>query len=560
LLSYGANFITPKMRHGVDFQHPLLPLSMNTKVPPVYRFLPGIVPAILIASGLAAAAQNVTHLSVTQPGGMPGGPVITGTEKITNGVRISWYGPPGYYQVVKSATPNGKTWQGVGARTNASGVQDITGLTSNAFFRVSGLPPQYAGSQACAECHQSTHDSVNYTRHAGAFTNAAFVASGGQTNSSCIACHTVGYGLPNGFVSLKDKNTFPRLAGVQCESCHGPAGNHAANPDDVTARPRIELAAQVCGGCHSGSQHPTFSEWKSSGHYQVVEDMSPASRVDSCGRCHSGSARLTMLKGGDPLTVTNDANVGLVCVTCHNPHQVTENPYQLRNPLSSTNNYFITTSGAFTNQYNPNINLCAQCHNHRGATWTSTSRPPHHSPQYNILLGSVGELKTGTATYQPAAHGTDIPNQCVGCHMQTQDAAGAQPAVTGHSFQVNNYNVCLQCHPYPELLATFVTGSVADQIEELKIDLDIWATTKAPAALRTKYGVMAWEYTTPGELSTGSSGPTSTEQSQIPDNIRKARYNLYLVLHDGSYGVHNGPFVSSLLDNARTWIQTELNN
>ncbi|HEY1490166.1 MAG TPA: cytochrome c family protein, partial [Verrucomicrobiae bacterium] len=452
-----------------------------------------------------------------------------------------------------------KTWQTIGPRTNACGVATITGLTSNAFFRVAGAPPQYAGAQACVECHQGTHDSFEGTAHASAFTNAAFAASGGQTNNSCIVCHTVGYGLPNGFVNIKDKNTFPRLAGVQCESCHGPAGNHAANPDDFTARPRIELAAQVCGGCHTGTHQPTFDEWKTSGHYQVVEDMSPASRVDSCGRCHSGSARLTLLKGGDALTVTNDANVGLVCVTCHNPHQVTANPFQLRNPLSSTNYYSISTSGAFTNQYDPNINLCAQCHNHRGATWTTTSRPPHHSPQYNILLGSVGELSTGTATYQPAAHGTELPNQCVDCHMQTAPAAGSKPAVTGHSFEVTSYATCAQCHPYPELLATFTTSVVGSQIQEIKNDLDFWATTKAPAALQSKYGAMAWEYTTPGELSTGPAGPNTAEQAQIPDNIKKARYNLYLVLHDGSYGVHNGPFVSTLLDNARNWVVMEIN-
>jgi hypothetical protein len=325
------------------------------------------------------------------------------------------------------------------------------------------------------------------------------------------------------------------------------------------ARPRVELAAQVCGGCHTGSHHPTFDEWTTSGHFQVVEDMSPASRVDSCGRCHSGSARLTMLKGGDPLTVTNDANVGLVCVTCHDPHQVTANPAQLRNPMVSTNDYFITTSGVFTNQYNPNINICAQCHNHRGATWASSSRAPHHSPQYNILLGSVGELQTGSATYQPAAHGTEIQNQCVGCHMQTQDAVGAQPAVTGHSFQVESYNVCLQCHPSPEALADFTQTAVSIQIQRIKSDLDLWATTKAPDALRNKYGSLAWEYTAAGDLYPGGTGPNATEQAQIPDNIKKARFNLYLVLNDGSFGVHNGPFVISLLSNARIWVQTELN-
>src|SRR6185295_12922875 len=186
------------------------------------------------------------------------------------------------------------------------------------------------------------------------------------------------------------------LKNVQCENCHGPAARHAALELDLSVRPRREIAGQVCGGCHSGPQHPTYEEWKSSGHFDVVEDMSDPGRVDSCGRCHSGSARLALLKGQSPLTVTNDANVGITCVVCHDPHQthvwtnvMTRLVYtnQLRQVLTSTNDYFLTTADTFTNKYNPNVNLCAQCHNHRGASWTSSSRAPHHSPQYNMLLG-----------------------------------------------------------------------------------------------------------------------------------------------------------------------------
>jgi hypothetical protein len=77
--------------------------------------------------------------------------------------------------------------------------------------------------------------------------------------------------------------------------------------------------------------------------------------------------------------------------------------------------------------------------------------------------------------------------------------------------------------------------------------------------LRTKYGPLAWEYTVPGALSTGIAGPTTAEQVQIPDNIKKARFNLYLVLYDGSYGTHNGPYAFTLLDSARNWVQLELN-
>jgi len=91
--------------------------------------------------------------------------------------------------------------------------------------------------------------------------------------------------------------------------------------------------------------------------------------------------------------------------------------------------------------------------------------------------------------------------------------------------------------------------------------LDYWAansTNQAVQSLWAKYGNLAWEYTTPGELSTGGPGPNATEQMLLPENIRKARFNLYVVLKDGSFGVHNGPYAVTLLNAAEDWIDEEL--
>ena len=51
----------------------------------------------------------------------------------------------------------------------------------------------------------------------------------------------------------------------------------------------------------------------------------------------------------------------------------------------------------------------------------------------------------------------------------------------------------------------------------------------------------------PGELSTGGSGPSSAEQAQVPDNIKRARFNLYIVNNDGSHGTHNALHALSLI-------------
>ncbi len=541
---------------------------MNShKIPPPDR--PTFAPLLmlyLLASLVSVRAEGVQHLSAAHPGGFPGWPLLTGIERTTNGVVVTWDGPSGYYQLYQKPTPGSPTWQKVGSPSLARKAT-ITTLTSNAFFKVAGPSPRYAGADVCLECHDAIHKSELNTRHASAFIDPAFVAQGGQTNSACLVCHTVGYGLPTGFLGKNDRNTNPRLAGVQCESCHGPAANHAANELDLTVRPRVELAGQLCGGCHNGIAGSTFDEWQSSGHFAVVEDMSPTSRIDSCGRCHSGSARLELIKGHDPrITATNDANVGITCAVCHDPHavHVTTNVIsgsvitnQLRYPLASTNDYSLSTNDVFATKYNTNLNLCAQCHNQRGASWSSTSEPPHRSPQYNMLLGTAGELDAGVTPWR-SSHATRIKTQCVACHMQTAGEVGKPgPIHTGHMFRFTTTQICSECHDFADLLKDFAQMGIGVRIAQVKTALDRWAQNKAPAALRTKYGARAWEYTKAGELS-GGTGPDLAEQALIPDLIKKARFNLYLVQNDGSFGIHNPPHAAELLDAAAIWVGQEL--
>ena len=516
-----------------------------------------------------AGAEEVQHLSITVPGGMPGWPVMTGIQRATNKAKLTWDGPSGYYQLYSRTNLANSAWQKFGA-PNLNRTTNITLLSSNAFFRVLGPSPQYAGAQGCLECHESVHAVEMQTQHAEAFQ--ALKRAHQENNSSCLPCHTVGYGLPTGFVN---EIATPQLAGVQCENCHGPAGNHAANPNDLTARPRMDIAAQVCGGCHSGSHNPTFEEWNTSGHAVVTEDMNPPSRINSCGRCHSGTARLAMVNGVPASTIattlTNDANVAITCAVCHDPHSLhvwtnvlsgVVSTNQLRYPVASTNYYSLTTSSTFTNRYD--INVCAQCHNDRGAAWTSSSRPPHHSPQYNLMMGSVGVRADGSdpvTNPRPSSHAMFITNQCASCHMPTREyVSEADPAVTGHSFQVTSFESCRQCHPAdPAGLVEFTKDFVIEpRIQELLASLDRWATNYSPLVLRTNYGALAWEYTSPGELSSGLSGPSTAEQNLIPDPIKQARFNLYIVNNDGSYGVHNALYSVDLLDDALLWVQSEM--
>jgi hypothetical protein len=574
----------PRQRH-LQFMNPLQTLRVKRVAVLI------LAVADFLLTGMPGGAQGVQHLSITQPGGMPGMPVMTGIEKVTNGVTVTWDGPAGYYQVWQTTNLNDSKWVAMGKATNLARYTTITTLYSNAFFRVSGPATQYVGSQDCAGCHQNIYNTEINTVHAQAFQTLQQINQ--STNPSCLPCHTVGYGLPTGFTNALHT---PQLEGVQCENCHGPAGYHAANPDDPTVVPQVELAAQVCGGCHSArfapasvpaSHLPFFEDWDASPHQAVVPDVlasmsSSSANISSCGRCHSGSARLALLQGENPsVTLTNDYDVAITCAVCHDPHTIhvwtnvlngvitftnlltgnaaviTNNQLgpiytnQLLCALSSTNDFYLTTSDVFTNVYNPNINVCAQCHNDRGSAWTDTSCSPHPSPQYNMLLGTVGELTTGPSPGLPSTH-SRLEMQCAECHMRTTND------FSGHTFEVATYNLCYNCHSDPAGLVQYVTNNISNQIQQTVALLDMWATNNAPEVLRTNYGTLAWEYTTPGDLSTGGPGPNAAQQTQITNVIQMARFDLYLVLYDGSYGVHNAPYDAELLQTAQSWIDGQL--
>src|SRR5436190_13215077 len=157
-------------------------------------FISALLICLIVTS--SALAQSVQHLSITVPGGMPGRPLITGVNVSSNSVTVTWDGPSGYYQLFQNLSLTQTNWQPVGARTNLSRRQIVPGVSSKALFRVSGPAPHYAGRQNCTECHQPVYDTVSQTPHAQAF--AALQQYNQQTNTGCLICHTVGYGVPTG--------------------------------------------------------------------------------------------------------------------------------------------------------------------------------------------------------------------------------------------------------------------------------------------------------------------------------------------------------------------------
>ena len=86
---------------------------------------------------------------------MPGLPVMTVIQRVTNGVSVTWDGPRGITRLFRKGSLLDKTWVAVGGRTNLVRYAVVAATPSNAFFRVSGPTPAYIGAQACAGCHDS---------------------------------------------------------------------------------------------------------------------------------------------------------------------------------------------------------------------------------------------------------------------------------------------------------------------------------------------------------------------------------------------------------------------
>jgi peroxiredoxin len=120
----------------------------------------------------------------------------------------------------------------------------------------------YVGSEACQSCHPAEHARWKTHPHAGALATLEKKDKAGD--ASCLGCHTTGY-AKGGFPSDGKAALHPSRAGVGCESCHGPGGDHA--PPDAPKRGSIVSLAdkcdscvilQVCGSCHDPANDPGF--------------------------------------------------------------------------------------------------------------------------------------------------------------------------------------------------------------------------------------------------------------------------------------------------------------
>lgn len=131
-------------------------------------------------------------------------------------------------------------------------------------------PIKYMGYKKCIGCHerQATdwEDASMSTRvfeilfpgyRTEAKTEAGLDPNKNYTaEAECLACHATGYGEPGGFISYQKT---PDLAGVTCESCHGPGSKYwkimAKDRNlykrmDLIMKGYIKPSQNTCDKCH----------------------------------------------------------------------------------------------------------------------------------------------------------------------------------------------------------------------------------------------------------------------------------------------------------------------
>jgi len=290
-----------------------------------------------------------------------------------------------------------------------------------------------AGETVCGNCHVGQAAEWQLTAHAEAWDG---LQSSPGAQAFCEACHTTNQ-LGNALTSDAGYTAAPeeRYHDVQCESCHGPGLQHVQNPD--ATQPLASILADTaattgCGECHSGAHHPFVDEWQQSGHGTII--AYPAGRPE-CQGCHTGQGALRAFGVTAEYVEKDDATqLPIVCAVCHDPHGGTNDPAEvvdgmLRFPVR--------------NVPDPEIHLCAQCHNRRPVPDPGSSQGlSPHAPEMPLLIGDAGWFPPGVTWDQDRIRGShgSAGNEalCATCHVTSFEAedqlTGGTVHTTGHLF------------------------------------------------------------------------------------------------------------------------------
>ncbi|HRW03961.1 MAG TPA: cytochrome c3 family protein [Caldilineaceae bacterium] len=230
------------------------------------------------------------------------------------------------------------------------------------------------------------------------------LTAGTEWRQACSGCHVTGLDTT--------RWEFTEL-GVGCESCHGPAEDHIADPENV--KPYAKSDDQVCGACHSRGTSSEDLPFPAS--YQPGDTLSEhfTLTTDPEATWPDGSAKYNHQHYMDWQLGSSMMESGQVhCTTCHAVHDRGAATGQLRMPLND---------------------LCLQCHNEREQQRIVRHMPYHEQAinkhQFLCTDCHMPQMATSAVPYDLQNHSFLQPNP-----QQSIDFGGVE----------NMPNACNQCH------------------------------------------------------------------------------------------------------------------
>ena len=492
-------------------------------------------------------------------------------------------------------------------------------VTASKFYG-EGISVKASGVPDGCSCHLV--DPTNFvgwqgTHHAQA-VKIQSTATGGHFSFNCMNCHsagvdyTIGSGnggffdvakaegfttIPANAPGVWDTLTtkYPKsmaLAGIQCENCHGPAGQHRGGagvfPQAGDNKLDQSLSSDVCAPCHlSSDRHGIGYAWQASLHANSTAEGAQIQFIDRpvCAKCHTAQGYIYETVGGQAqpvpasgaLVYQNPMPIG--CSTCHDPHDGSHD-MQLR----------AKTIG----------DACIGCHitrqssrglhtAHQGSMLIGADATPFTldkanafqaagsstTAQYSVAFGLWSGWEFPGYNYENSSHSA-ITERCVKCHMASSPSFLAASAsnfakadtmiqkLGGHTFKVAydyitakdtttilNPTGCAECHGTVTIdfvdLTQGKTNAYLATLYNLLPKRDTIVSATAPKGTVILFtDTIAWQ---------NQKNASASAKRKLTLTERAAAYNYQFVTNDGSFGVHNYNYAKGLLTSSIEQVQ-----
>ncbi|GAA5194908.1 DmsE family decaheme c-type cytochrome [Ferrimonas gelatinilytica] len=202
-----------------------------------------------------------------------------------------------------------------------------------------------------------------------------------QGADGCLMCHRRSdkvMELFDGVHGRMDQSKSP-MAGLQCEACHGPQGNHRnKNEPMITFGGDTPLSAEkqnsVCLSCHQDEERMA---WHNATHnleevacadchqVHVAQDpiLDKTTEVETCTSCHTQQKMDMNKRSHHPMQWGE-----MTCSSCHNPHGTMSEADLTGFSINDTcYSCHAEKRGPYLWEHQPVTENCASCHNPHGS-------------------------------------------------------------------------------------------------------------------------------------------------------------------------------------------------